>query len=244
MASGLRRFLTNVVCGLVYNKDARKKVRVVLNSPMLEYIAFIRRDTGIRAPRIKAFIGYQARSLILGVNNKWVYKFPLRRDNYRELAAREERIVSALSHATSVCVPPVELIEYKGRLIRKYKFVPGVTLRAAPVELVMKHIDTLAVQVAQFLYDVAATDPDEIRDLKPSPDAAPGYMQGWFQGDICDNFMFDPKTMKLTAFIDWEDAAFMNFEHLMHREKRTPAREFMLAVEREYKKIWSSNHPE
>ena len=102
----------------------------------------------------------------------------------------------------------------------------------------MKNIDKLASQVARFMYDIAMADPDEIRDLKPAPDMRPGYMCGWCQGDICDNFMVNPDTMDVIAFIDWEDAKFFDFSHLFHVEKRSPAREFMLAVEREYKKLY------
>ena len=211
---------------------------------MIEYIRFIRRDTGLRAPRLRTFVGYQARSLIIGVNRRWVYKFPLRRPNYKELAMREQRIVRALAGSSPIPTPDVLLLDFNGRIVRKYDFVGGVTLRHAPLDAVMKNLDSLAAQVARFLYDVAQSDPAEIRDLKPTPRARPGYMRGWCQGDICDNFMIDPKTMRVIAFIDWEDAFFGDFSKLFGREKRTPAREFMNAVRVQYDKIWASAHGE
>ncbi|MDE5616014.1 MAG: hypothetical protein K2I81_04260, partial [Alphaproteobacteria bacterium] len=226
----------------VYSKDGRKKLRVVLNSPMLEYFRFIRADTGLKMPRLRTFVGYQARSLIIGVNNRWVYKFPLRRDNYRELAMREQRIIKALSPISSIPVPGVKLIEYKGMLVRKYDFITGATLRSAPRDLIMKNLQPLAASVAQFLYGLARVDPAEIRDLKPSPDARPGYMYGWCQGDVCDNFMIDLKTMKIKAFIDWEDARFCDFSYMFCCEKRSPAREFMSAVRIEYDRLWNANN--
>lgn len=238
----IRHFITNIICGFVYNKDGRKKLRVVLNSPMFEYIRFIRRDTGLRAPRLRTFVGYQARSLIIGVNNRWVYKFPLRRENYRELAVREQRIVRALRPAMSIPTPDVKLIKYGDKIVRKYAFVGGATLRSAPQKLIMENLDVLAAQVARFLYDVACADPVEIRDLKPTPDAAPGYMRGWCQGDICDNFMIDLKTMKVTAFIDWEDASFCDMSRMFGHDKRSPAREFMAAVRVAYDRIWADAH--
>jgi len=240
----IRHFFTNIVCGFVYSKDGRKKLRVLLNSPLLEYIRFIRADTGLHAPRLRTFVGYQARSLIIGVNDKWVYKFPLRRDNYRELARREQRIVRALRPYSDVLVPDVQLMEYKGMLVRKYPYVRGVSLRRAPRDVIMQNIDTLAVQVARFLYDIGHADPSEIRDLKPVPDARPGYMCGWCQGDVCDNFMIDLKTMRVCAFIDWEDARFCDFSYMFNCEKRTPAREFMNAVCREYERLWNIEHPD
>lgn len=238
----IRHFLTNVVCGFVYNKDSRKKLRVLLNSPLLTYVRFIRRDTGLRAPRMRAFIGYKARSLIIGVNNKWIYKFPLRRDNYRELAMREERIVRVLAPYANAAVPDVKIINHRGMLVRKYPFVKGVGLRHAPRELIMANMDKLAAQVARFLYDIACLDPDEIRDLKPAPDATPGYMYGWNQGDICDNFMIDLETMNVCAYIDWEDARFWDFSSMFKYNKNGVIREFMNAVHVEYDKLWNAAH--
>ncbi len=234
----IRHFFTNVICGLVYSKHGRKKLRVLLNSPLMEYIRFIRADTGLCFPRMRTFVGYQARSLIISADNRWIYKFPLRRDNYRQLARREQRIVRALRPFSPIDIPDVELIENKGMLVRKYEFIRGVTLRGGPRDVIMANLDVLAAQVARFLYDVACADPDEIRDLKPEPDAAPGYMRGWCQGDVCDNFMIDLKTMRVIAFIDWEDACFCDFSYMFNCEKRTPAREFMNAVHIEYDKIW------
>jgi len=236
----MRHFFSNIVCGFVYDKDLRKKLRVVLNSPMGEYKRFIRADTGLRRPRFRTFVGYLARSLIIGVNDKWVYKFPLRRDNYRELAMREQRIIRALAPYSSIPVPDVQLIEYDGMLIRKYDFVHGTTLRKAPRDLIMKNLDLLAASVARFLYDLAVADPACIRDLKPAPWEKPGYMYGWCQGDICDNFMIDLNTMKITAFIDWEDARFCDFSYMFNCEKRSPAREFMNAVRIEYDRLWNA----
>lgn len=238
----IRRFFTNIVCGFVYGKDRRKKIRVILNSPILEYIRFIRHDTGLRAPRLRTFVGYLARSLIIGVNNRWVYKFPLRRDNYRDLARREERIIKALTPISPISIPGVKMIEYKGMLVRKYAFIHGATLRGAPRDLIMANLDTLAASVAHFMYSLGQADPDDIRDLKPTPDSKPGYMYGWCQGDICDNFMIDLKTMKIIAFIDWEDARFCDFSYMFHCEKQSPAREFMNAVRHEYDKLWNANH--
>lgn len=238
----IRHFITNIICGFIYSKAERRRLRVVLNSPIMEYIKFIKQDTGIRRPRIKTFVGYQARSLIIGVNNKWIYKFPLRRDNYRELAMREARLVAALAPLSPIHVPSVDLIEYRGMLIRKYEFIDGPTLRTGPRKTIMANLEPLARQVANFLYVIGQSDPESIRDLKPSPDAAPGYLRGWCQGDICDNFIIDMKTMTVRAFIDWEDCAFMEFEWLLRPGRQQPSHDFMPLVRREYDKIWHAHH--
>lgn len=238
----IRHFITNIICGFIYSKAERRRLRVVLNSPILEYIKFIKQDTGIRRPRIKTFVGYQARSLIIGVNNKWIYKFPLRRDNYRELALREARVISALAPLSPIHVPSVDLIEYRGMLVRKYEFINGSTLRTAPRKKVMSNLVPLARQVANFIYEIGQSDPESIRDLKPSPNARPGYMHGWCQGDICDNFIIDMKTMRIRAFIDWEDCAFTDFHAAMHPGRQQPSHDFMPIVQREYDKIWRAHH--
>ncbi len=234
----LRHFLTNVICGCIYDKYTRKKVRVILNSNMSDNIRFIRNNIGGRITKIKTFVGHQARNLIIGVNNQWIFKFPLRRDNSHELAIREKRVVDVFRKVSRINIPAVELIEHKGQIIRKYEWVHGTTLREMPPDDLIAARGVLAPQIAQFLYDIACYDPDELRDLKPSPDAQPGFMYGWCQGDICDNFIFNRDTLELVAFIDWEDCNFCDFSGMVN-EKRPHRRIFMQAVADEYTKIYN-----
>ena len=219
----------------------RKHVRVVLNSPMMSYVSFIRRDTGVPIKKLKTFIGYQARNLLISVNDEYVYKFPLRRNNSDELTIREERIVKSLSAVSPISIPTVAVFEYNGVLVRRYPFVSGVRLRQMPIDVAMNNIDVLAPQIAKFIYDISIADPDEIRDLKPVQNATPGYMCGWFHGDIGDNFFVDMNTMKIIAFIDWEDCYFGDFSHVFSFDKRSPNRELMHAVKREYDKLYYGN---
>ncbi len=235
----LRPFFTNLVCAFIHNKDRRRKTRVIMNSSMVANLRFIRRDIGGPVRKIKTFIGYQARSLLISVNDEWIYKFPLRRDNYRELALREKRIVDALTPYSPIYIPPVELIEYRGRLIRKYKFINGKIMRGFAPDEIRAHMPQLTRSAARFLYDVARADPEQIRDLKPTPDAMPGYMHGWCQGDLGDNFMIDPKTFEIIAIIDWEDASFMDFLWMLDLPRKNPLhQEFMQAVIVEYNKLY------
>ena len=50
------------------------------------------------------------------------------------------------------------------------------------------------------------------------------------------------KTMKIIAFIDWEDCEFRDFSAMFHSDKRSPHRELMLAVEREYDRLYHRTH--
>lgn len=242
MAGSIRRFFSNIVCGFIANKDTRKRVRVILNSDMLSALRFIRRNTGLKLTKIKTFVGYQARNLLISVNDEYVFKFPLRRSNSRELTLRERRVVDVFARISPIYVPSVMVFEHRGELVRRYEFIRGTQLRQVPLDIAMANIDKLASQIAQFLFTVGMSDPDELRDLKPSPDAVPGYMYGWFQGDICDNFFIDTTTMEIVAFIDWEDCIFGDFSDCVYGHKCSPQRELMAAVGREYDKLWSMYH--
>lgn len=235
-------FLSNIICGLIPDKARRKKARVMMNSPMAIQVQFIRRNIDEPIRRLKTFVGYQARSLIIGVNDKWIFKFPLRRDNSDELAQREVRIVNALSPLSPIYIPPVQILKLRGRLVRKYEFVRGKTLRQTSPDLILKHKTKLARQIANFLYVIGTSDPAEIRDLKPSASACPGFLFGWSQGDVCDNFMIDTETMNVIAIIDWEDAHFGDISPQLVNDRRSPQRELMAAVKDEYEKIWHAHN--
>lgn len=238
MLNSLRHFFTNMVCGLIWNKDKRKKVRVILNSSMGANLRFIRRDIGVPIRHVKTFTGYQARNLIIAVNKKYVYKFPLRRNDSNKLALREKRIVDALIPYSSIFIPPVEILHFRGQLVRKYPYVAGVSLRCLPIDVIKKNKDKLAKQIAQFVYEIGCADPTEIRDLKPNPDAKPAFMTGWFQGDIPDNFIIDPKTMNIVAFIDWEDSIFVNFAKWFTMDKGEKQLTVLSAAAQEYARIY------
>lgn len=253
MLNAIRHFCTNIICAFIWNKYKRKKMRVLLNSNILSDLIFIKRDIQEPIKYFKTYTGYMARSLVINVNNKWVYKFPLCRENSDELSLREKRIVDAISKYISGYIPPVEILEMPHartgqKLVRKYPFVSGVSLRGLPVETVLKHKKKLAHQLAVFLYETAVADPAEIRDLKIHPilKSPPidhsSYMVGWFQGDIADNFLINPKTCDIVAFIDWEDSRFIDFSQMLEMDKSIKQRTVLSATVQEYALIWQKNH--
>ena len=67
------------------------------------------------------------------------------------------------------------------------------------------------------MYAVGHANPRAIADLKLSRNARPDFMYGWFHNDIVQNFMIDVSTMKITAFIDREGAAFTDFRAALHQ---------------------------
>lgn len=239
MPGMIRRFFSNVVCGFVPNRDRRRLVRVVLNSDVFGYLRFIRRDCGgIRLRKIKMFVGYQARSLLISVNDKFIYKFPLRRDDSDALALRESRIVSALAPLSPIYVPPVVLLKYKNRIVRKYEFIPGVQFRHLPFNVAYEFMDQIAEQIADFMYKIGCENPVSIRDLKPGANKRSGYMFGWTQGDIYDNFLVDATSGRVVAMIDWEDAFFGDFAYLFKNQRDPIAKEFVEHVARCYDRMY------
>ena len=242
MLKKLRHFINNAICGLIPGRDRRRRVRVVLNSDMVSHLRFIHDDLGTPPKNIRTFVGYQARSLLISVNDKYIYKVPLQRDNADDLAQREKRIIDALAPLSPIYVPSVTLLNYDGHIVRKYEFIPGVQFRKLSTDYANAHLEYFAAQIAEFMYNIGCANPHEIADLKPSQTATPAYQYGWSQGDIYDNFLIDTKTNKIIAMIDWEDAFFGNFGHLFHRNRVSIASRFMDAVLKEYNKLYYKNN--
>lgn len=233
----IRHAFTNVVCTFVPGRARRRRLRVIMNSPVLMYLHFIRRDIGERLFNIRFMVGFRAKSLLIATNDKYVYKFPLRHKNYREMAMREKRIVDALRNISPIYVPAVELMEYNGILIRRYECVHGVGIRSLPADMVARNQNAWARQIAMFVDKIAKCDPAAIRDLKPRPNAKPGYAMGWYHWDIFDNIMIDATTGKIIAMIDWEDCQFGDFSHQLSDGREDIVRDFMQRVFTEYNKI-------
>ena len=143
-------------------------------------------------------------------NDKYVFKFPLMNDGI-DVSLREKRITDALRSVSPVKIPETKLIKFRGIMIRRYEFAHGKLLTDIKPAIISKHRKHIAKQLAEFLYVIGKSDPTEIRDLKPSPNEKPGYLYGWTQDDIWQNFMLDEKTMNLTFLIDWENAKFGDF---------------------------------
>lgn len=243
MKSGpLRRFLTNIICAFIYNPDRRKKWRVVLNSPVLSYLRFIRRDLGMRPRHIHLMVGFRAKNLLIAVNDTYIYKFPLRNPNYKSLAQREVRITTALGPVSPIHIPDVRLLTHGDILVRRYEWIRGMGIRQLPPDDAARLRPQLIHQIAQFVYSIGIADPVEIRDLKPAADATPARGYGWYHWDVFDNFLIDPITGNITAMIDWEDCKFGNFAAEITRNRHRDVYPFMDAVWAEYNRLYDMSH--
>ena len=247
MVEKIHHFIVNAICGLVYGRDRRRHVRTVLNGHPIRNLRFVQKHLGTRLFHTRIRTGYMGRNIVIITNDKWAFKFPVASENAYQKALREKRVVDALREHCPVRVPNMELIPMQTAtgevMVRKYEIVHGTTVREMPAKQVLNNIHKLAPQMAAAIYAIGCANPTEIRDLKTIKNAQPRYMHGWCQGDICDNFMIDPTTMRITAYIDWEDASFMDFSNLFESYQETPARELMTAVAREYDKLWRRAHP-
>ena len=207
----MRHTLANIICAFIWKKSLRDKVRTMLYYPQVyDYRRFVcdyARRHHMKHCKIRTKVGWICCNLVVILNDKYVFKFPLKNDG-RELAAREQRITDALRKVSPIKLPKMEIIPYKSIVVKKYEFAHGKLFSDLSASDVAGHVPHLAKQIAKFLYVLAMVDPKEISDLKPNPKEKPNFMVGWNHGDIWQNFMVDPKTFDITFFIDWESANF------------------------------------
>lgn len=208
----MRHFISNVICAFIPNKKVRDKVRVIIRYPWtFDCVRYVRNYArNMSKCHIKTAVGYGCRNFVVILNDKYVFKFPLMNDGI-DVSLREKRITDALRSISPVKIPETKLIKFRGIMIRRYEFAHGKLLTDIKPAIISEHRKHIAKQLAEFLYVIGKSDPTEIRDLKPSPNEKPGYLYGWTQDDIWQNFMLDEKTMNLTFLIDWENAKFGDF---------------------------------
>lgn len=237
----IRHFITNIICGFIYNQDTRKRVRAKLNSPFLGLLLFIRKDCGGKHFNYKTLIGFRGRNLLIMANDKYIYKYPTQKCNFApNIEVRERDITKELSKVSPVFIPVPTLLKYDKKLLRRYDVVNGLSLRQLikKGKIYEEHKQYLAHQVAEFLYIIAKYDPKSLYKYKDSKDDKPGFMYGWHHCDLWDNFMIDTKTFKITSFIDWEEVGFGDFSEIF-RDKNPKIDEFAKIIESEYTKIYN-----
>lgn len=245
-----QHFLANVVCAFIYNDLCRKKVRAVINSPYLAWRRFVRADSGMPRARIRLSTGFSGRNLIFMVGDKYVYKF-IHKQCIPGIEQREFEIATALAGASPIPLAVPTLLKTPHGSVRRYDFAPGVTLRTLAEKypkIYKQNKDFLVRQIANFMYEIARQDPADIEKHKigyapkDTKLRAPGYMYGWYHGDIGDNFMIDPETCRVTCIIDLESITYGDFSQNWSWEKSPLLADFTQCVKRQYDKIWNKNH--
>ena len=207
----IRKIFVNILCGFIPNRQTRKRLRITLNNPIIKQMTdFAKSFSNKRRPNIKHTYGFRCANIVITVDNKWVFKFPLA-DNGKEISVREKRITDALRPISPIKIPKMEILNWNGMYVRKYEYIPGVGFNTLSRNEQNKRAEKLAKQLAQCLYVLGNVDPCEIRDLKSNPKDKPAIMHGWNQNDLWDNFLIDPKNSKIVGLIDWESAGFNDF---------------------------------
>lgn len=210
----MRHFFANLVCAFIPQRTLRNKVRTLLYYPVTrDYIGFVRnyaRSHHMKQCKIKIKVGWICCNLVVILNNKYVFKFPLKNDG-KELAAREKRITDALRPISPIKIPKMEILDFNGMAVRKYECIKGIGFHSLSRTVQNQYADKIAKQLAKFLYVVGCADPKAIRHLKNKKSDSPSIMHGWNQNDLWDNFIMNPKTFDIVGIIDWEEAGFNDF---------------------------------
>lgn len=206
----VKSFATNLLCAFIPSKSVRHRIRVRAHFDIKSYIDFAVRDAGLHNPTVRTYQGHNGmKKIIVVLNNTVAYKFPLvaaRADSPR----REKMFADAFRTASPVRLPKMELLQFRGMDVLKYEFITGETLGTMRPRDVRRHADKIATQLAAFIYQIGVSDPAELKSLRPSG-ARPGFMRGWYHGDIGGNFIVNPETGDIVAFIDWETAGFCDW---------------------------------
>lgn len=236
----LRRLLGNIAGGFFSNHDRRIRARVIVSAPMWRCVRFVKRIHG-RHAKIEKFYGAGGKSLVLGVDKKYVYKFScMRNANY--IATRERDILEYFGPISTLPTPPVTLLKMGREIVRRYDYVSGTSLAAIDSDVIIKNANKIGKQIAKFLFEIGKHDPDQLRKYKNHPIDIPRPFYGWNHKDWdnLENFIVDSKTLKIIAIIDWENSMYGDFYYRLHRIGSEPHRTLMAAVEREYWRLWKN----
>lgn len=217
---GIKKAAQNIILGFVPSKKMRHRLRLRMNFNLAPYIEFARRDSNRPHARVRTYQGHGGqKKVIVVLDNAIAYKFPLvasRASGPR----REKMFTDAFRKISPIHLPEMQVLQFRGLDVLKYEFVSGKTVADLPADVLRRHGDKIAHQLADFLFAIGMSDPASLRGEKPTPQSRPGYMYGWAHNDIGGNFVIDPATGDITAFIDWETAAFCDWSNDMRSAYR------------------------
>lgn len=207
----VKKTLQNIILGFVPSRKMRHRIRLYMNVDVKKYVEFARRDAGLPNARVKIFQGHGGqKKMIVVLDNRVAYKFVLdasRADGPR----REKMFTDAFRDLSPIPLPNMTVLNFNGFDVLKYDFVAGKTVANMDAKTLRKFTPIIAHQLAEFMFAVGGGDPVSLREFKPSVDAKPGCLYGWSHNDMGGNFVVCPDTGKITAFIDWETAAFCDW---------------------------------
>jgi len=158
--------------------------------------------------KIRTAYGRGWKNVVVILDNKYVFKFPFasRDKNFvKRVSTIEKRVVDAFRKISPIYIPKLELIDWNGTIIRKFEYVKGKQITDFnPNKISEENRKKIAKQLADMIYIIQQSDPEELRDLKRNPNEKPSFMKGWMHADLATNFLLDNK-FNVVAVIDWED---------------------------------------
>lgn len=206
----MKKLLINIICGFIPGRARRNAIRMELNNPIRKWTKFAKSFSDKKHPHVKYTYGHRCANFVVNIDNKYVFKFPLK-SGAKDIAIREKRITDALRPISPIKIPKMEILDFDGLAVRKYEYIDGIGFHQLSREEQNKIVPVIAKQLANFLYVIGKSDPKEIADLKSNKTDKPSMMHGWYQNDLWDNFIMNPKNFKIVGFIDWEGAVFGDF---------------------------------
>ena len=215
----MRKIFANIISAFIPGRRNRHYIRARLKTPIRKYVRFVKTFSKSHHPNVKSVFGYRCANLVVILDNKYVFKFPIR-DDGRAVSEREKRITDALRPISPIKIPKMDIFDCDGVAVRRYEYVAGIGYHALDKETQIQYADKIAKQIAKFLYVTAGADPVAIRNLKPMKNMRAQAMRGWHICDLWENFILDPKTMDVRAVIDWEGAQFGDFYTLFTYGRR------------------------
>jgi len=236
----MKKFIANIICSFVPTQKHRKMLRLKLTYPTRKMVKFAKSFSDCTHPKVRHTYGFRCINFVITVDNKYVFKFPLRGDG-KEIAQREKLITDALRKNSPIKIPEMEILDFNGMAVRKYEYIDGIGFHALDRKTQNEHAQKIAPQLARFLYDIGRADPTEIHKFKNKSNEKPSIMYGWCQNDLWDNFIMNPETFDIIAIIDWEDAGFNDFSYCFTSGTRNA--QVKNALLREYLKLYLKDNP-
>lgn len=229
--------ICDVLCGLIPNRNLRKKIRKnKLFDWRQKYNALRKKYPELNFRHTTMIKGGWNIGFI--VDKKYVFKIRKFFDKSipTEKIMREQRITDAFANISPLKIPKIEIVRAGGYTFYKYDFIPGKNLNKFPETVITENAWIWGKQIAEFIYAVHNARPTEINDLRGDDDG-----DGWNHNDICNNIIVDKKTMKIVGLIDWEYSGWgtldTEFRNTVAFSKKMQNSGFQIAVMAQYKSI-------
>ena len=146
----MKKLLINILCGFIPNRNLRNRIRMELNNPIRKWTRFAKSFSNKKHPIVKYTYGCRCVNFVVTLDNKYVFKFPLKDDGY-VISTREKRITDALRPISPIKIPKMEIIDFNGLAVRKYEFIDGIGFNRLDRKIQNENVDKIAKQCETIL---------------------------------------------------------------------------------------------